>query len=270
MGKKGWGSGAREVVGRSFSRASRSYDAYASVQTEVGMVLLEGLPPRSFRSILELGCGTGWMVREMANRWPEASIIGSDISLEMLLRARDKVKREKSLFVVQDGGGPFSFAPAAFDLLVTSGMFQWLAWMHGREKALSSLAEWAHLIKAGGVLGLASFGPGTLFELQKAVARVLGRDPALPVSRFLGHAEVLREAESCFRILFNREKCFVREYSSLLELLRTLKATGVAPPSSNPLLRSRSGLEQVEKYYRSVFGSIVATYRVFFIIGEKR
>lgn len=46
---------------------------------------LEGLDPHT---IYDLGCGTGSVTRILAQRWPEAQIVGVDHSAEMLARAR--------------------------------------------------------------------------------------------------------------------------------------------------------------------------------------
>ena len=37
--------------------------------------------------ICDLGCGTGAMARLMADRWPQAHVVGVDASAEMLARA---------------------------------------------------------------------------------------------------------------------------------------------------------------------------------------
>jgi S-adenosylmethionine-diacylgycerolhomoserine-N-methlytransferase len=71
--------------------------------------------------ILEVGCGTGKNLIELAERFPEAQIVGLDLSQDMLDRARCKVERYGSRMVllhrpydapVADGAG--------FDLIVLS------------------------------------------------------------------------------------------------------------------------------------------------------
>ncbi len=50
--------------------------------------LLARVPNDSPRLVVDLGCGPGDLTRTLADRWPEARIIGVDNSAEMLERAR--------------------------------------------------------------------------------------------------------------------------------------------------------------------------------------
>jgi S-adenosylmethionine-diacylgycerolhomoserine-N-methlytransferase len=45
------------------------------------------------RRILEVGCGTGTNLAKLARRFPDAEIVGLDLSAEMLRKARKKVER---------------------------------------------------------------------------------------------------------------------------------------------------------------------------------
>jgi ubiquinone/menaquinone biosynthesis C-methylase UbiE len=52
-------------------------------------------------NVLDVGCGTGWLARLIAERVPEGRVIGMDISDEMVRRARrNYVAVENAMFVV--------------------------------------------------------------------------------------------------------------------------------------------------------------------------
>jgi SAM-dependent methyltransferase len=52
-------------------------------------------------NVLDVGCGTGWLVRLLADRVPEGRVIGMDLSDEMVRRARrNHVSVENAMFVV--------------------------------------------------------------------------------------------------------------------------------------------------------------------------
>jgi ubiquinone/menaquinone biosynthesis C-methylase UbiE len=56
-------------------------------------------------SILEAGCGAGWLSRVLAQRVPEGFVVGTDISNEMIERARRASAEFKNLsFLVADVG----------------------------------------------------------------------------------------------------------------------------------------------------------------------
>ncbi len=50
--------------------------------------LIKRIPPIMPRLIYDLGCGTGWATRLLAERWPDAAVTGLDSSAEMLAAAR--------------------------------------------------------------------------------------------------------------------------------------------------------------------------------------
>jgi SAM-dependent methyltransferase len=52
-------------------------------------------------NVLDLGCGTGWLVRLLSERVPEGRVVGIDISDEMIRRARKNyVALENAMFVI--------------------------------------------------------------------------------------------------------------------------------------------------------------------------
>ena len=52
-------------------------------------------------NILDVGCGTGWLARLLAERVPDGRVVGLDVSDEMIRRARQNlVEVENTLFVV--------------------------------------------------------------------------------------------------------------------------------------------------------------------------
>lgn len=51
--------------------------------------LMARVPPIPVRSLVDLGCGPGNVADALLGRWPQATYVGIDISVEMLDRARD-------------------------------------------------------------------------------------------------------------------------------------------------------------------------------------
>jgi trans-aconitate 2-methyltransferase len=96
--------------------------------------------------IVDLGCGTGWLARAMAERWPGADVIGIDNSPEMLRQA-DKLAIEGRLRF--EPGDIAAWAPdEPVDLIVSNAALQWL---DDHERLLGRLAA---LLAAGGVLAV--------------------------------------------------------------------------------------------------------------------
>lgn len=64
------------------------YARFAEERRRPGLDLLARLALESPRRIVDLGCGTGELTRELARRWPEAAVEGIDASEAMLEKAQ--------------------------------------------------------------------------------------------------------------------------------------------------------------------------------------
>jgi len=107
--------------------------------------------------ILDLGCGTGEITRRLAQRYPQATLVGVDILPQNLSRAR----RDSAAFgdrIVYAGGDAFAlgYADAAFDLVVCRHMSQAVP------DFAQVLAEITRVLKPGGWLHLLTEDYGML------------------------------------------------------------------------------------------------------------
>ncbi|MGO3623240.1 MAG: methyltransferase domain-containing protein, partial [Pseudomonas helleri] len=79
----------KRQVAVSFSRAAASYDSVAELQRDVGHALLARLPaglaPQRW---LDLGSGTGYFSRALAQQFPHSEGLALDIAQGMLAFAR--------------------------------------------------------------------------------------------------------------------------------------------------------------------------------------
>lgn len=73
------------VAGTSWDPAK--YGAFADHRLRPGLELLDRVPLADPALIYDLGCGPGEITRIIANRWPNAAVIGVDNSPEMLANA---------------------------------------------------------------------------------------------------------------------------------------------------------------------------------------
>jgi ubiquinone/menaquinone biosynthesis C-methylase UbiE len=106
--------------------------------------------------ILDLGCGTGEITRRLAERYPEATLVGVDILEENLARARG----------LGDAGGRITYRPGdAFALDLADAGFDLVACRHMSQAVPGFpdvLAEITRVLKPGGWLHLLSEDYGML------------------------------------------------------------------------------------------------------------
>jgi ubiquinone/menaquinone biosynthesis C-methylase UbiE len=99
------------------------------------------------RRILDLGCGTGSTTLLLKQAFPDAEVVGLDLSPYMLVVADDKVKQAKLNIQLCQGNAEHTDFPAASFDLVTASLL-----LHETPPAVSGriLHECFRLLKAGG------------------------------------------------------------------------------------------------------------------------
>jgi ubiquinone/menaquinone biosynthesis C-methylase UbiE len=119
----------RPLVRRQFDRMApvwsqmRSDDAFEPL--EAALAALDSPP----RRVLDLGTGTGQAAFVVAQRFPEAEVVGADLAPEMLAQARTSTPPElagRIRFVLADGA-KLPFEDASFELVVLANMIPFFA-----------------------------------------------------------------------------------------------------------------------------------------------
>ncbi len=115
-----------EQIIQSFSKGSQNYDREAYVQGVAAKTLgkyfhqLDRLPSGP---ILEIGCGTGFITKELCSSFPDRQKIITDICPTMLEKCRSNVNGEKLNFSLLDGED--FYEENKFALIVSGLVFQW-------------------------------------------------------------------------------------------------------------------------------------------------
>lgn len=253
----------KRLVAASFSRAAASYDAVAELQRAVGSTLIEVLPggmkPERW---LDLGCGTGYFSRILANRFPAGDGIALDIAEGMLRHARPQggacafVAGDAECLPVRD---------ASFDLIFSSLALQWC------DDFSAVLGEAGRVLRPGGVFAFSSLCAGTLQELRdswKSVDGFAHVNRFRPISVYQRHC-----AASGLRLERLEVRPHVLHFSELRQLTHELKALGAhnlnpgRPGGLTGRARIRALVDAYEQF-RTPEG-LPATYRVVYGVLHK-
>ncbi len=252
----------RAAVRQAFERAVASYDAAAVLQRRVADELLERLDFMSLkpRRILDLGCGTGYCARALQKRYGKARVFGLDLAHGMTCVAKKRAGwRGRQHFACGDAE-TLPFASGSFDLVLSSLALQWC-------QPDPAFGEMARILKPGGVLLFASFGPDTLMELRQAWKDV---DDGTHVHDFIDMHDL---GDAMLRAgladpVVDMDKLIVT-YPDVTGLLRDLKAIGASnAAASRP--RTLTGREHFRRLhaayekFRNQQGNLPATYEVVY------
>lgn len=117
------------------------YHLFKEVRSAPARDLQAMIPDRPYRSVVDLGCGTGEQTAQLAARFPKAGVLGLDSSAEMLGRAA--AHSAPNLHFRQGDIGALS---GKHDLIYSNAALQWLP---DHPALLARL--WVHLNPGGGL-----------------------------------------------------------------------------------------------------------------------
>jgi S-adenosylmethionine-diacylgycerolhomoserine-N-methlytransferase len=84
---------AAQRMNRMYRFQRHIYDATRRYYLLGRKTLISGLVPPPGGTVLEIGCGTGWNLIEIARTYPDASLYGFDVSEVMLETASRKIAK---------------------------------------------------------------------------------------------------------------------------------------------------------------------------------
>lgn len=252
----------RLAVRRAFGRAATTYDASAELQQRVRGELLERLDLVRIEpaAVLDMGTGTGHAALALKRRYPDSLVVGLDLAESMLREAGRRQTLLRRFRRVCADAASLPFRSASFDIVFSNLMLQWC------DEPDRVFAECRRVLRPGGLLTFASFGPDTLHELRRAWSAA---DDRVHVSRFIdmhdlgdallraGLAEPVMDVER-----------HVMTYVEVRNLMLDLKAIGAHNASAGRPrgLTGKAALARMTAAYEAFRrdGRLPATYEVVY------
>lgn len=160
------------------------YDELPLWSAMFGLLLLEEVPLTGVATALDVGCGTGFPMIELAERLgPECQVHGIDPWREALGRAADKIasRRVVNATLHEGRASQMPFADDTFDLIVSN------LGLNNFDDRAAVMKDCRRVARTGGVLALTTNLQGHMGELYTVFEDVL--------SRAGDHAALLRLSE---------------------------------------------------------------------------
>ena len=249
-------------VRHAFSRAAATYEAHAVLQAEVGTRLLDRLDGVELKParVLEVGSGPGRGASALCARFPDADVIALDLALPMLSAATSRAGEPPIFARVGGDAQAMPFADASVDLVHSNLCLQWC------DDPGLAIAEFARVLKPGGLVLFTTFGPATLHELRSAFAAA---DATPHVGRFVDMHDIGDALLTTgFRDPVLERDDFTLTYADTLTLMRELRAIGAtnADEKRQRTLTGKAHLKRVIDAYEPFRsdGVLPATYEVIY------
>jgi len=137
----------------SAAEMARLIDQSRSMNEAMGSLLPENIDLSGVHSILDVACGPGEWVQEVAALHPRIKFVGIDISTLMIKYAEQRARLQKlanASFQIMDARTPLAFANGAFDLVNARFMAAFLP----RNEWPQVVKEFARVTRTGGTIVL--------------------------------------------------------------------------------------------------------------------
>lgn len=250
----------KSLIKSRFTKSLDTYEQQADVQLHIAQMLVKKarayLPVYCDR-ILEVGCGTGFLTRELL----------SDLSIEQMYLNDlvDMSSRMEQLIGLDQSNTEFSFIPGDAEEIVfpnylqavfSASSIQWFVDLP------SFFAKVNDALLPEGLFIFNTFGPTNLVEIKT----LMGEGLHYPTG------DELIELLSDFEIVEMRTENLVRYFESPRAVLRHLKETGVTATHAD-FRWTKSNLLAFENSYIEQFscdGKVTLSWQVYYFVCKKK
>lgn len=252
----------KNLIAKKFSLAAKYYDSYAQIQSDTAQKLV-ALIKDNFQkdiTILDLACGSGLVYREIKNALPKltATFIAADISFEML---QINAKNFNENYLVQCDFDNLPFAPAAFDLIISSSSLQW-------SSNLNMVIENSYqLLKSNGIFAFSLPINGSLSELK---------DLSQLANCNFGFND-LPDIEDIKKYLYNSSfkdfeftiEVICEDFKDPLSAINSIKRIGASYNASGNFIKKSDLARFKQLYTNSNLKNFTNSWNILFIIAKK-
>ena len=235
-----------------FKRSARTYHQEAAVQKKIAAHLCQLVGPYVTQpaSLLEIGCGTGFLTQEIMEHLPVSSALFNDINPEVEPFIRQFLSKERRFAASDAETFPFN---NHFDLIMSSSVIQWF---NGIERFISKIHS---ALTKNGIIALSTFGAQNMQEIKKITG------VSLP------YPDIRKYVNNHFQILHYEEQLLSIPFKTPMDVLKHLKNTGV-----NGIQKTHWGVKQLhdfqeeyEQSYKTESG-VCLTYHPVYVIAQKK
>ena len=231
----------KSLVKKRFSKSLKTYDDNAFVQKQMAEKLVDFLPKKEFNSILEIGCATGLLTKELKSKISFSEFSANDIVPE----AESYIKKIMPTAQFILGDIEEINLDKKYDLIISNACLQWCSNIE------NTILKLKNSLNEGGILVVSVFGKNNLKELNEIFDFPV---KTVDISKLPKDTLVVEETINMF-------------FDSPIDVLRHIKLTGANTIKEMKL--TKSILKDFEKKYYEKFAQknrVQLTYNPIYLV----
>lgn len=240
-------------VKKAFNKAANHYDASCELQLKTGLILITLLKNYCANStnILDVGCGTGIITKELAATFQYDTFYAIDIADQLLDQAKEKLNKFNIYVELADYNDRHD--KVLFDMIYANLS---LHWSHNFDNTLSSMHN---KLKENGVLAFSIPLMGTFKEIKNYCS--------INTFHELGFIE-RRILDAGLNIIHTKTQEISFNFDNALTALKSIKSVGADYVNEE---NRNISFKKMRTFIRSNNGLFKLSYRIgYFIVKKKK
>lgn len=235
----------KKITRQHFEKAADSYDASAVLQREICKRMGERLDYIKLQpnAVLDAGCGTGFITKDLLKRYPKSKILALDLALNMARKTKQQGSWLRKPQLICADAEQLPLKAKSVELVISNLMIQW-------SNDLGKMFTGFHsVLKPNGLLLFSTFGPDTLKEMRESWSSV---DDTPHTSSFVDMHEI---GDALLKAGFINPvtdmEVITMTYSNVRQLMKDIKEIGASNTDSarSKGLMGKQKLKAFEKAY---------------------
>jgi malonyl-CoA O-methyltransferase len=239
-------------VRKAFNQAANQYDASCALQLKTGLCLIDLLNNYSTHSnnILDAGCGTGALTKELASAFEYKKFYAIDIADKLLVHAKEKL-HDFNICVELADYNYMQDIDALFDMIYANLS---LHWSNDFDRTLTSLHN---KLNKNGILAFSIPLLGTFKEIKN--------DCSINAFNELSHIE-RHILDTGFHNVHMHTQEIIFDFDNALQALRSIKSVGANYVNEE---NRNISFKKMRKFIRSNNHSFKLSYHIGYFIVKK-